>query len=131
MANLPQLVPIDLAFLATARFFDFGFGFDFLVRDGLLRVVGHRRGQLEQMALPFAFGETLSSAAKRLAFVPSQVLKCGGVLLLQLLIRGRRFVQHTCQFHRLLFGLGDTLLKVNGLLVGNQQKLVALGQIVG
>ena len=81
MANLPQLVPINLAFLTTTMALDFDLSV--LVRSGrVFRLAGHRRVQLEQMALSFAFTETLSPAAKRPAFVPSQFVERGSVLLL-------------------------------------------------
>ena len=84
------------------------------------------------MSLPFAFGKTLSSSAKRPALVPSQFVECGGVLLLQLFVRGSRFVQHATEFRRLLLrlrgmslGVGNLLLKLHRLLEGGQQELVA------
>jgi hypothetical protein len=54
------------------------------------------------MALACAFGETLSPPTKRPTLVPSQFVERGGVLLLQLLVRGGRFVQHTAEFCYLL-----------------------------
>ena len=129
MADLPQLVPIDLAPLTTAMAFDFGFGF-LVPRRGVFRFVGRRRVQIEQMALPFAFAETLPPPAKRPTLVPSQFLQRGGVLLLELFKRGRRFVQHAVQFRDLLLGRGNFLLKLYGLLVGGYQELVAFGQII-
>ena len=101
MADLPQLVPIDLAFLAAAMAFDFGFSF--LVRSrGVFQLVGRRWVQVEQMALPFALGETLSPPAKRPTLVPGQFVERGGVLLLEFFKRGGRFVQHRVQFRGLL-----------------------------
>ena len=82
------------------------------------------------MALSFAFGETLSSPAKRPTLVPGQFVQRGGVLLLQLFERGGRFVQHAVQFRDLLLRLHDSSLKLSGLLEGSQQELVAFGQIV-
>ena len=90
MANLPELVPVNLPLLAAAMAFDFGFGF--LLRRGLFCVGGHRDVQLEQMALPLAFGETLTPPAKRPTLEPRQLFKCGGVFLLQLLVGNGRFV---------------------------------------
>ena len=101
MADLMQLVPVDLAFLATPMVFDFDAAF-WVWRDGRLRFVGQRRVQLEQMSLPFAFGETLSPATKRPTFLPSQFLECSGVLLSQRLVRGGRFIQHAVEFRDLL-----------------------------
>ena len=97
MADLGQLVPVDLAILTAAAM---AARVDTLVVVGTCRFrkigVGQRvRVQIEQMALPFAFGETLSPSTKRPPLVPSQFVECGSVLLLQLLVRGGRFVQHT------------------------------------
>ena len=95
--DFPQLIPIDLAFPATAMTLDFCFAF-LVRRGGLFQVVGRWEVQLEQMALPFAFGETLSPATKRPTLVPGQFIKGGRVRLLEFLIRSRRFVQHATQF---------------------------------
>jgi hypothetical protein len=91
----------------------------------------HVHVQLEQMALPFAFRETFSPPAIRPALVPCQLIECGGVRLLQLLIRSGRFVQHTVQFRRPLLGLHHAPFALGGLLEGSQQEALALGQIVG
>jgi len=60
------------------------------------------------------------------------------VRLLEFFKRGGRFVQYTTEFRRLLLGFGDTslglrslLLKLHRLLVGGQQELVTLRQVVG
>jgi hypothetical protein len=82
-------------------------------------------------------GETLSSSAKSPASVPGQFVECGGVRWLQLLVRGSRFVQHATKFRRLLLrlrglslGVGNLVLKLDGLLEGSQQQALAGGQIV-
>lgn len=131
MVDLPQLIPIDLAPLAAAMAFDFGFDF-FVGSREVFRLVGRRWVQVEQMALPFAFAfsKTFSPPAKRPALVPSQFVQRGGVFLLEFLERGRRFVQHAIEFRGLLLRRGDLLLKLHRLLVGGCQELVALGQIV-
>ena len=59
------------------------------------------------MALPFAFGETLSTPAERPTLVPGQFVQRGGVLLLEFFKRGGRFIQHTIQFRRLLLRRGN------------------------
>jgi hypothetical protein len=89
------------------------------------------------MALPFAFGETLSPSAKRPPLLPGQLIQCGGVRLLEFFKRGRRLVQHTVQFRCLLLGFGctsfslvGTLLKTHRLLVGGHQELLALRDVV-
>jgi len=82
------------------------------------------------MALPFAFAKTFSPPAKRPTLVPGQFLERGGVLLLEFFKRGGRFVQHTTELCRLLLRRGNLLLELYGLLVGGQQELVALCQVV-
>ena len=59
--DFPEFIPIDLAFPPTAMALDICFAL--LVRcGGLFQVVGHREVQLDQMALPLAFGEPLLKA---------------------------------------------------------------------
>jgi hypothetical protein len=143
VANLPQLVPIDLAPLAATMALYFRFGF--LVRSrGVFRLIGSRRGQIKQMTLPFAFAEPFSPSTKRPTFVPGQFVQRGSVLLFEFFKRGSRFVQDTVQFRRLLIRFGRTLLgllgtllgffrlllKLHRLLIGGQQKIVAFGQVV-
>jgi hypothetical protein len=81
VVNLMELAPVDLAFLAAAMSFEFAAGFR-IRRGGHWQLVGQRRVQLEQVSLPFVFGETLSSSAKSPASVPGQFVECGGVRLL-------------------------------------------------
>jgi len=45
VADLPQVVPIDLTLLATTMTLDFGFGFR--LQGRLIRGIGYRRVQLE------------------------------------------------------------------------------------
>ena len=116
--------------------------FDFVAglrigRGGHWRLARQRRVQLEQVSLPFACGETLSSSAKSPASVPGQFVECGGVRLLQLLIRGGCLIEHATKFRRLLLRLrgmslrvGNLLLKLDGLSEGSQQQALAGGQIV-
>ena len=116
--------------------FDFCLGF--VIRScGFFRLVGRRWVQIEQMALPFAFGETLSTPAEGPTLVPGQFVQRGGVLLFEFFKRGGRFVQHTIQFRGLLLCFGRTLLgfigvllKLHRLPIGSQQKLVAFGQVI-
>lgn len=133
MADLRQLVPVDRALLAAAMSFDFVAG----LRIGRWQLVGERRVQLKQVSLSCTCGETLSSSAKSPASVPGQFVECGGVRLLQLLIRGSRLVEHATKFRRLLLrlrglslGVGNLLLQLDGLLEGSQQQALAGGQVV-
>ena len=89
------------------------------------------RVQLEQMALSLVFAETLSPSAIRPTLVPCQFVECGGVLLLQLLIRGGRFTQHAVEFRHLLLGFHHATFELGGLLECSQQEALAFGQIVG
>ena len=81
VANLRQLVPVDLALLAAAMGFHFVAGF-WIWRGGHWRLAQERRVQLEQVSLSCTCGETLSSSAKSPASVPGQFVECGGVRLL-------------------------------------------------
>ena len=90
VANLTQLVPIDFPFLRRRWRWDFNFGF-FARGRGVFRRVCCRRGQVEQMALPCPFGESLSSSTKCPTLVPGQFVQRGGVRLLQLFDTRRPF----------------------------------------
>lgn len=129
VVDLTQLVPIDLTPLATAMAFDFGS--DFFVRSrGVFQFVDRRRGQIEQVALPFVFTEPLSSSAECPTLVPSQFVEHRGVLLLEFFKRGGRFFQNAMEFRCLLLRRGNFLLKLHRLPVGGDQEFVALGQVV-
>ncbi len=93
MADLRQLVPVNFAFLTTATMAAY---VDALaVGTFRFRKIGARRRvrvQIEQMALPLAFGKTLSPSTERPPLVPSQFVERGSVLLLQRFVRGGRFI---------------------------------------
>ena len=83
------------------------------------------------MALPFTFAETLTPPAIGPTLVPCQFVEGGGVLLLQLLVRGGRFAQHAVQVRHLLLGFQNPAFELGGLLECSQQEALAFGQIVG
>jgi hypothetical protein len=120
-----QLLPIDLAFLSVAAMT--------LHVDGVVGThefrgvaVGRQvRGQIEQMALPLVFAETLTPSAVRPTLVPGQFIEGGGVLLLQLLVRGGRFAQHAVEFRYLLLGFHHATFELCGLLERSQQEVLA------
>ena len=131
MADLRQLVPVDLAFLAATAM---ALHVDGVVGTREFRriAVGRQvRVQIEQMALPFVFAETFSPSAIRPTLVPCQFVERGGMLLLQLLVRGGRFAQHAVQFRHLLLGFHHATFELSGLLECRQQEALAFAQIVG
>ena len=65
------------------------------------------------------------------AACPSRSRVSGGVLLLQLLVRGGRFAQHAVQFRDLLLGFRHATFELCSLLESSQQEALAFGQVVG
>jgi len=94
---------------------------DFLPRFFGLKVAcvfrSNLGSQVEQMQLALSLDDPLSTTAVNPTLVPFDQLQRGCMLLLEFLMRCGRFVEHAFQFP-------DSQL-------GNAQKSLALGQIVG
>ena len=137
VADLQQLVPIDLASLAATMAGTLDLGFFTRIPWLVFRHVRVQAGPTRTDGLALPPRQTLSPPAIGPTLVPCQFVQRGGVLLLQFLVRGGRFAQHAVQFRHLLLGGGDTLLRLGRLplqlqrlLKSGQQESVAVGQIV-
>ena len=131
MADLRQLVPVDLAFLPATTM---ALHLDGVGSTGGFRKIGigrQARIQIEQMALPCAFRETFSPSAVRPTLVPCQFVERGDVFLLQRFVGGSGLAQHAVQLRNLPLRFRHLLFELGGLLERRQQEALALAEIVG